>query len=268
MNKIVLLIPYYNNSEGIIKSLISIDSSEELDIIIIDDGSKNKFDEVQLQNSFKAKGTLYFEYLKQNQGIEFALNHGLKISVEKGYKYTARLDCGDVCLGNRFAIQTAFLEQNPEIKIVGSNVLAVDSNDNYLYSINLPLEDKAIKNKMYFNSMLIHPSILFATSITDTIGFYSTNHKSAEDYAFFFAISKKFKMANIGEYLTQIEINQKGISIQKRRQQIKARIQIIKENFYFGYYPIYGLIRNYILLIMPYTIILAIKKRVKNERFS
>lgn len=263
MNKVVLLIPYYNNSEGLLKSLISIDSSEELDVIIVDDGSKNKFDEVILQNNFKAKGTLYFEYLEQNQGIEYALNHGLKISVDKKYKYTARLDCGDVCLGKRFAIQTAFLEQNPEIKIVGSNVLAVDSNDAYLYTINLPLDDKTIKNKMYLNSMLIHPAIVFVTSILDTTGFYSINHKSAEDYAFFFAISKKFKMANIDQYLTQIEINENGISVQRRRQQVKSRIQIIKENFYFGYYPIYGLIRNYVLLFMPYSIILFIKKRIK-----
>ena len=65
MNKVLLLIPYYNNSEGLIKSLVSIDPDEELDVIVIDDGSKNKFDEVILKNSFKAKGTLYFEYLKQ-----------------------------------------------------------------------------------------------------------------------------------------------------------------------------------------------------------
>lgn len=263
MNKVVLLIPYYNNFEGLVKSLKSIDPDEELDVIIIDDGSKNKFDEFIVQSSFKSKGTLYFEYLEQNQGIEFALNHGLKISISKKYKYTARLDCGDVCLGKRFGIQTAFLEQNPEIKIVGSNVLAVDSNDVYLYAINLPLDDKSIKNKMYLNSMLIHPAIVFATSIFDTIGYYSINHKSAEDYAFFFAISKKFKMANIDQYLTQIEINENGISVQKRRQQVKSRIQIIKENFYFGYYPIYGLIRNYVLLFMPYSIILEIKKRIK-----
>jgi len=263
MNKVVLLIPYYNNSEGLIKSLKSIDPDEELDVIVIDDGSKNKFDELVLQNSFKAKGTLYFEYLEQNLGIEFALNHGLKISIEKKYKYTARLDCGDVCLGKRFAIQSEFLEQNPEIKIVGSNVLAVDSSDVYLYAINLPLDDKSIKNNMYLNSMLIHPAILFVTSILNTTGFYPVNHKSAEDYAFFFAISKKFKMANIDQYLTQIEINENGISVQKRRQQVKSRIQIIKKNFYFGFYPIYGLIRNYVLLFMPYSIILKIKKRIK-----
>lgn len=263
MNKTILLIPYYNNSEGLIKSLKSVDSDEELDVIIVDDGSKNKFDEILLQSNFKAKGRLYFEYLKQNQGIEFALNHGLKISIEKKYKYIARLDCGDVCLGKRFAIQTEFLEQNSEIKVVGSNVLAVDSNDVYLYAINLPLDDQSIKNKMYINSMLIHPAIMFKASIFNTVGYYPVNYKSAEDYALFFTISKKFKMANMNQYLTQIEINEKGISVQKRKQQVKRRIQIIKENFYFGYYPIYGLVRNYVLLFLPYNIILEIKKRIK-----
>ena len=116
---------------------------------------------------------------------------------------------------------------------------------------------------MYFNSMLIHPAILFSTEILQTIGLYPLNHKSAEDYAFFFSISKKYKMANIEQYLTQIEINENGISLQKRKQQVKSRIRIIKENFYFGYYPIYGLIRNYILLYLPYSFILFLKKSRK-----
>ena len=263
MNKVVLLIPYYNNSEGLLKSLRSIDQNEELDVVIVDDGSVNKFEEGIILSNFRAKGIIFFEYLESNKGIETALNTGLKIIIEKKYKYAARLDCGDICLGKRFAVQEAFLEENPEIKIVGSNVLAVDMNDKFLYSINLPLIDKDIKNKMYFNSMLIHPAIMFSTKILETIGFYSLKYKSAEDYAFFFSISRKYKMANIEQYLTQIEINEKGISLQKREQQVKSRIKIIKENFYFGFYPIYGLMRNYVLLYLPYSFVLFLKKSRK-----
>ena len=263
MNKIILLIPYYNNFEGLIKSLKSINPDEELDVIIVDDGSEIKFDEIVIEESLKAKGVLFFEYLSENKGIEYALNHGLKICAEKGYKYIARLDCGDVCLGKRFTIQSDFLEKNPEIKIVGSNVLAVDIQDNFLYAINLPIDNKSIKNQMYLNSMLIHPAIMLSATILDSVGFYPTKYKFAEDYAFFFSISKKHELANIPQYLTQIEINENGISIQKRKQQVKSRIQIIKDNFYFGWYPVYGLIRNYILLFMPNTIILSLKKNFK-----
>jgi hypothetical protein len=263
MNKSILLIPYYNNYEGLLKSLRSIDENEKLDILIVDDGSANKFDESIILSNFKARGVIFFKYLESNKGIETALNVGLKIIIEKKYKYVGRLDCGDICLGKRFIIQETFLEENPEIKIVGSNVLAVNIDDEFLYSIDLPLHDKDIKNKMYFNSMLIHPAIMFSTEILKTIGFYPLNNKSAEDYAFFFSISKKYKMANIKEYLTQIEINENGISLQKRKQQVKSRIRIIKDNFYFGFYPIYGLIRNYILLCLPYSFVLFLKKSQK-----
>ncbi|MHC0444410.1 glycosyltransferase [Flavobacterium sp. 3-218] len=260
MNKVVLLIPYYNNSEGLVKTLRSIDQDEEVDVLIIDDGSLNKFDENEILSSFKAKGKVFFKYLEINKGIETALNTGLKIIIERGYSFIARLDCGDICIGKRFAIQEKFLNNYEYIKIVGSNVLAVDSNDRFLYSINLPLNDRDIKNKMYLNSMLIHPAIMFSVEILKTVGLYPLNYKSAEDYAFFFSISKLYKMANIPEYLTQIEINEKGISLQKRKQQVLSRIKIIKENFYFGFYPIYGLIRNYILLILPYRFILFLKQ--------
>ncbi|WP_166921427.1 glycosyltransferase [Flavobacterium poyangense] len=260
MNSVVLLIPYYNNNEGLLKSLKSIDKDEELDVLIVDDGSINKFNEDDVRTNFNAKGSITFEYLKSNKGIETALNTGLKIIIQKGYKYIARLDCGDVCLGKRFGTQEKFLKEHEDIKIVGSNVLAVDENDVFLYSIRLPLKDQDIKNKMFFNSMLIHPAILFSVEILKKVGFYPLNYKSAEDYAFFFMISKTFKMANIEEYLTQIEINGNGISLKRRRQQVKSRIVIIKENFYFGFYPIYGLIRNYMLLYLPYYFILFIKK--------
>lgn len=259
MNNVALLIPYYNNSDGLLNSLLSIDEHEEIDIIIVDDGSTNKFDEAIAAANFKAKGKIIFAYLESNKGIETALNTGLEIILEKNYKYVARLDCGDICLGKRFSVQKAFLENNPEIKITGSNVLAVDSNNKFLYAIDLPLTDVEIKRKMYFNSMLIHPAIMFSAEILKTVGLYSLNYNSAEDYAFFFAVSKKYKMANIGEYLTQIEINENGISLKKRKQQVNARIRIIKENFYFGFYPIYGLIRNYVLLYLPSKFILFLK---------
>lgn len=264
MNKVLVLIPHYNNIEGLLKSLKSIDADENSDVLIVDDGSTVVLDKDLISEQFKANGKILFKILEKNEGIESALNNGLKIAQANKYEYVARLDCGDICLGKRFQIQYQFLKENPGIKIVGSNVLAVDCDNKFLYAINLPLNHKDIEKKMYFNSMLIHPAIMFCTSIIETIGYYPTQYKSAEDYAFFFAILKKYKMANIKEYLTQIEINEKGISLQKRKQQVKSRIQIIKDNFYFGWYPIYGLFRNFILLILPYRIILTIKKMKKN----
>ena len=261
MNSVILLIPHFNNPEGLCKSLQSIGLNECVDILIVDDGSKKQqIDEATLKLVFKAKGTIYFEYLQENQGIENALNHGLQFILTKQYQYIARIDCGDLCLGERFRIQQQFLTENREIKIVGTNVIAVGIDDKFLYKLTMPEKDEEIRNKMYFNSMLIHPTVMFSKEILTTVGLYPTQYKWAEDYAFFFSIIEQHKAYNIQEYLSQIEINNDGISITKRKQQVKSRINIVKAHFYFGFYPIYGLLRNYVLLYMPYQWIFRIKK--------
>ncbi|NHM07783.1 glycosyltransferase [Flavobacterium sp. CYK-4] len=261
MNTTVLLIPHYNNPTGLLNSLKSIGVDQAIDILVVDDGSRqNRIDEALLNAAFRGQGEISYEYLPQNKGIEYALNRGLEIIQSRGYQWIARLDCGDICLGNRFRLQQEFLEQHPEVKIVGTNVTAADTEGKFLYHICMPETATEIANKMYFNSMLIHPTVMFSAEVLQTVGFYPTRYKWAEDYAFFFEIVQKHQAANIGQYLSQIEINDSGISISKRKIQVRSRIAVIRKHFYFGFYPIYGLLRNYILLYVPYKVIFFIKK--------
>src|SRR5688572_29234183 len=114
MNKTILLIPHYNNPLGLMKSLSSISCIENIDVLVVDDGSNQPFDEGMVSNSFNANGSVFYIYSKVNQGIEFALNSGLEFIIQKKqYQFIARLDCGDLCLGNRFQIQETFLINNP-----------------------------------------------------------------------------------------------------------------------------------------------------------
>ena len=108
-NKVILLIPHYKNMNGLCTSLSSIDKNENLDILIVDDGSNIGFDENKIRTSFFGKGFVFFEYLKENSGIEIALNRGLDFILNKKYTYTARLDCGDICIKDRFKIQESYL---------------------------------------------------------------------------------------------------------------------------------------------------------------
>lgn len=264
MNKLVLLIPHYDNPKGLLVSLASIGCNENLDVLIVDDGSNNKFHEIQVKKAFQATGNIFFIYLQQNSGIEIALNKGLAYIIKNKYTYTARLDCGDVCLGDRFQLQKDFLEEATSISLVGSNVNFVDTNGAYLYTVKVPEKDELIRKKMYVNAMHIHPSIMFRNSIFPKINLYPTAYQAAEDYAFFFNVMNSFKVANINKVLVQCEINPKGISTLMRKKQAKNRIKIILNNFYFGLYPIYGLLRSLLLYITPLSILIKIKKIVKN----
>ena len=74
MNKTILLIPHYNNPNGLIEALGSIDASERIDVLVVDDGSNTeKIDEETVKRIFKGIGNIFFIYMEINKGIEHAL---------------------------------------------------------------------------------------------------------------------------------------------------------------------------------------------------
>lgn len=77
--------------------------------MIVDDGSFSKPTEEELRDlCVNPRVQIEIIYLKKNQGIEHALNAGLKTVYQKGYKFIARLDAGDECLPYRFSVQKQF----------------------------------------------------------------------------------------------------------------------------------------------------------------
>jgi glycosyltransferase involved in cell wall biosynthesis len=231
-----------------------------MDVFVIDDGSavKPKISDLDFYKS----GNLFLCGYEKNKGIEYALNYGLELILEKNYQYVARLDCADTCLPDRFYKQMTFLDQHHDISLVGTWVKVLNEKNEMLYVHKLPTKHEQIKRCMYLNAMFIHPTIFFRSSIINDVGKYPTNYKTAEDYAFFFNIIKSHKTANIPEALVNIETNDSGISGSKRKQQVKMRIKIILKHFYFGFYPIYGLFRNIMLLLVSRRLSTAIKKIV------
>ena len=97
-SSIIIIIPHYNNVEGLQNSLLSIDEETNVDIIIIDDGS----DEKPLKDRLICKYRTFFKVLASNSGIEIALNLGLEFALKSKYEFIGRLDCGDLCHKNKF----------------------------------------------------------------------------------------------------------------------------------------------------------------------
>ena len=223
----------------------------------MDDGSRNPPKYSDLNYNL---GILKILKLKENQGIEYALNYGLRFILNKKYDFIGRIDCGDLCKPHRFKKQVTYLRNNSNIALVGSWVNIIDSHGNHKYVLRHPSHHNKISKKMYLNSMFVHPSVVFRSCIINKIGFYPLNFKAAEDYAFFFKIAKQFNTANIEEALLDYIIDHQSISSQKRKIQVKSRIKIIWKHFYFGYYPIYGLMRNILLLLASRNTTTALKK--------
>ena len=111
--------------------------------------------------------------------------------------------------------------------------------------------------------MFVHPTIMFKASILEKVKEYPANYaNSAQDYAFIFEVLKYYKCANIPEILLDYVVNENSISKTRRKEQVRNRIKILFSNFRFGFYPIYGLIRNIIIFFIPLFVLNLIKRTV------
>ncbi|MDG2172511.1 MAG: glycosyl transferase family 2, partial [Flavobacteriaceae bacterium] len=142
----------------------------------------------------------------------------------------------------------SYLKKNPEVKLLGTWARVIDEKGKYLFNLKHPIKYKKIKKLVYLNSVFLHPSVMFSTSVLREVKQYPLNYFAAEDYAFFFKIIKKYKSENYPEILMDYMVDENSISSKFRKQQVISRIKVISKNFYFGIYPIYGIIRSVILL--------------------
>ncbi|MDA8904390.1 glycosyltransferase [Flavobacteriaceae bacterium] len=258
MSNIIILIPHFNNLSGLQRTIGSIKEEPTPDILVIDDGSKEKL----VKSSIKYSGRVFFKFLKANSGIGIALNVGLDFAVAKKYEYTGRLDCGDLCHVNKFTKQLNYLSNNKDIKLLGSWARIVDDKGVFMYNLKHPVDYETIQRKMYQNSMFIHPTVIIRTEIISKTGKYPVKYRrAAQDYAFFFNIIRQFKSENYPEILLDYVMSKNSISHKNRKLQVYHRIRILIDNFYFGLTPIYSIIRNLILLIIPVKILTFIKSK-------
>lgn len=258
--QLLILIAHYNNPSGLEASLRSINEPFEIDVLVVDDGSEEKYDE-DLLRAIYSNGTIFFDALLTNQGVGAAANRALEIALQKNYIFLGRLDCGDINYPNKYKKQLNYLAEHPEVKLLGTWARVLDHEGNFLHLLKHPQAFEDIKKKMYINSMFLNPSVIFYSEIINVVGNYPYKYRrAAQDYAFFFKVIRKFKAENLPEVLMDYIVDPNSISTKRRRLQVANRIRVILDNFYFGFYPLIGLLRGAILFLFPRWVTTEAKK--------
>ncbi|MBY6105284.1 glycosyltransferase [Ferrimonas balearica] len=262
-NKTILIIPHYNALNDLYRSVKSIGKDENIDLLIIDDGSELIPDEEYLREIFSSNGVLSLVNLKQNVGITAALNYGVKYAKDKGYKYIGRLDAGDIVLGPRFSLQEEFLDKNEDYAVVGSWVDFVDTKGHKLFTLKHPIEDKDIKKAIYRYNPFVHPATMIRVESFGIKNLYPNCYPALEDWALFLELSKSWKMYNIPKILLEYEVSENSISTQKRLLQSKSKVKLLMNNYRPNINQTIGLVKNIIILFFPRAILTKVKEIIK-----
>lgn len=266
MNSLICLIPHYNNAAGLAKSLASIGADEACDVLVVDDGSvRQPLDEAAAHAAFHGQGTLHCLRLPHNQGIEHALNAGLAWIAERGYSLIARLDCGDENLPDRFARQTAFLARHPEVVLLGGAASFVDQAGVEQFVLRHPCTHTEICRALKHNSAFIHPTVVMRRSALEVVGGYPFDARAAEDYALFWTLAERFQVANLPEVLIRYELDPGGISLGKRKQQLRSRLAVQRRHCDGSLAAWLGMSRTLALLALPYGLVFRLKSALRGK---
>lgn len=221
----------YNGEKFLEEAIDSIinQTHQNWEFIIINDASTDATGNIL--DIYKKKDSRFKIINKEvNKGLPgFIENLNLGLYLAEG-KYIARMDADDISYPERFQKQVDFLENNPEIFIVGSQINFIDENNKIIGEKLGAISHHDIVKKMTADIQLFHPAIMFKN---DKNIRYREKFLFCEDYDFYLnLITKGKKLANINEKLLNYRILDKSIS--RKGDGFVKKLMVAKAIFFYN----------------------------------
>ena len=236
------------------------------EIIIIVDGIIKK-DIIPLLNHLKNdKDNFKVFHIQENKGLGFALKYGL---TKCKHEIVARFDSDDINLKDRLRIQYDFLEDNPNIAIVGSDIIEFNKVEKY-FTIKKMSKNIQIGLNYMVRNPLNHPTVVFRKKDIIKVGSYK-NITYFEDYELWLrCIKKGLILKNINETLVAM----KRTNLFSRRHGLKYALcefrflfEIVKQGTIKQYFiPLY--ILRILIRLLPSKFAYIFKLLDKNRKKS
>ena len=122
--KLAVILPAYNAENFIAECLESLLNQTFSDFCILAVNDASTDNTGNILEDYAAKDTrLRVYHLPQNQGEPAVMQFAMDMLNYMNVEYVARMDADDICVPHRFDRQVQYLDEHPEIDILGSNAL-------------------------------------------------------------------------------------------------------------------------------------------------
>ena len=258
--RIAIIIPAYKSEKTLARTLASLaDNTTPHDIVIVDDFSPVPV----LDSGVPLPPNATVIRLDRNQGVTAATNAGLRYILERGYDYAARLDSDDTASPDRLELQLAYMDQHPEMALIGGAGEVVSETGETLFYLNHPTDFETILKKLFYNSCFLQPTFMIRAEALRKYGLYDESFPNAEDYELVRRYARHAKIGNLSHYLIRYTVSSGGLSVSKRRQQLRLRLRVQWRYRDFRSIHFYlGILKTLVLWFMPMGLITAVKQRL------
>lgn len=217
--RVSVLMPVYNGEPYLSEAVDSIlaQSFADFEFIIVDDGSTDNTWPI-LQEYAAREPRIVLTRNDANVGLARSLNKGLELAQGE---YVARMDADDISLPRRLATQVAFLDEYPDIGVVGSFVQLIDEDGALGAVWHYPTMPGLLLWSLSFHSPLAHPSVVFRRRLVEEVGGYDEALLANQDRDLWHRLSSLTRLSNLPDVL--LLYRQHPDTISQRQADVQAR---------------------------------------------
>lgn len=206
--KVTVLMSVFNGEKYLNEAVDSIlaQTFKDFEFLIIDDASTDRTPEI-----LRSYGDPRIRIItnEENLGLTKSLNKGLALT--RG-EYIARMDADDISHPKRLERQVNYLDENPEIGILGTNVQYIDESGKPYKILRWPEKDALIKWSLCFFNPIAHPTVMVRLDLIKKIAGYDESIVYAQDYDLWVRLSSESVFGNLQYILLYLRKSDDNIS--------------------------------------------------------
>lgn len=211
--KVSVLLPVYKNDrpEYFKKSIESILKQENCNLHIFVGVDGPVGDELlSVMNAAAKDERVELVSFETNRGLACVLNDLVSLSKKGCYDYYARMDADDIALPNRFEKQVKFLDENPEVDVVGGAIEEINGEDKRRGKhVEYPLMHEECRKFFRYRDPLAHPAVMFRASYFEKVasGYRNEYRKNQDTMLWFDGFMHGCVFANLKDTVLHFRVN-------------------------------------------------------------
>lgn len=151
------------------------------------------------------------------------LNYGLGATSSE---IIVRMDADDLCQPGRITRQVAFLDENPDVDVVGSWLEGIDEHGKSLGLRRYPATHAEISRTLPLYNCLGHPSVAFRRTSVLNAGGYDLPGRPAQDYELWCRMAAKgYRFANLAEPLLRYRLHSQSAKATRLVETIRSTLE-------------------------------------------
>jgi glycosyltransferase involved in cell wall biosynthesis len=207
--RVTVLMAVFNGERYLRQAVRSVldQTLTDFELVIVDDGSNDGTPTVLASFS---DSRIAVHRNERNRGLAASLNRGLRLAEAP---LVARLDADDVAEPHRLEVQHRFLQEHPDVALVGSRYRPLDASGDLGAEEILPDNWIDVRWALLFYCPFVHSAVMFRTAVIPRlVGLYDESLSYSTDFELWWRVARRYPALNLRESLVQFRAHSSSMT--------------------------------------------------------